>query len=265
MITVSGAMYTHDDALGTIGAIGPWWQQLTEGRPAVDGLGEQRDRITAALASLATVPDDDRLDVLARLARTRMERRDWDAAARTDATTVLEVCLDALDVAAALLRSAGALPARSEGRVVQLGCSAGGVPKLPVLDAVVDGSGMVGDTQSERRHHGRPWQALCLWSADVVDTFAAAGHPIRYGAAGENVTVAGLDWSQVRSGVRLALGPEVLVEATAFAIPCAKNAQWFLDGEFELMHHDRGPVSRIYARVRRGGQVRAGDPVVLEP
>jgi hypothetical protein len=31
------------------------------------------------------------------------------------------------------------------------------------------------------------------------------------------------------------------------------------------MHHERGPVSRVYATVLSGGEVRTGDPVVLEP
>jgi MOSC domain-containing protein YiiM len=105
---------------------------------------------------------------------------------------------------------------------------------------------------------------LCLWSADVIDAFAADGHPIAPGSAGENITIRGLDWSQVRSGVLLRIG-EVLAEASLFALPCRSNAPWFRDGDFNLMHHDRGPVSRVYAWVREPGRIQTGDPVVLEP
>src|SRR5690606_24577567 len=110
------------------------------------------------------------------------------------------------------------------------------------------------------------WQALCLWSGDVVDRLAAEGHPIAPGAAGENVSVRGLDWAAVRPGARLLLGSEVVVEVAPYATPCAKNARWFLDGDFGRMGHDREPgVSRVYASVLHGGRLRVGDPVVLEP
>ena len=59
----------------------------------------------------------------------------------------------------------------SEGTVVQLSVSPGGLPKLPIETAEVTWKGMVGDRQATRLHHGRPWQALCIWSAEVIDDF----------------------------------------------------------------------------------------------
>jgi MOSC domain-containing protein YiiM len=113
-------------------------------------------------------------------------------------------------------------------------------------------------------HHGRPWQALCLWSLEVIDAFQAAGHPIAPGLAGENITVSGLHWPDVRPGVRIQIG-EVLCEISSYAIPCSQNSGWFLDGEFTLMHHDRGPVSRVYATVLEPGRIATGDAAILEP
>jgi MOSC domain-containing protein YiiM len=138
------------------------------------------------------------------------------------------------------------------------------VPKRPADRVDVDENGLAGDRQAARRHHGRPWQALSLWSAEVIDAFAADGHPISYGSCGENVTVRGLPWADVRCGVRLAIGP-VLAQVSLFALPCAKNAQWFTDRDFTHMHHERGPVSRVYASVLHGGEISTGDPVLLEP
>lgn len=146
--------------------------------------------------------------------------------------------------------------------MVQLNRSDGGVPKTPVATVTVDWGGVVGDRQRNREHHGRPWQALCLWSAEVVDAFAAEGHPIGYGSAGENVTLRGLDWAQVRPGGRLRMG-EVLCELSAWAVPCRHNARWFHDRRFERIHHDRGPVSRVYATVLEPGTIRAGDSALL--
>jgi MOSC domain-containing protein YiiM len=163
------------------------------------------------------------------------------------------------------LRALGATPVAGIGRVAQINVSAGGVPKRAVAAARVAKAGIEGDRQATRKHHGRPWQALCLWSGDVIERLRAEGHPVEPGAAGENVTITGLDWAQIRPGVRMRVG-DALVETSLYALPCAKNARWFVDGDFRRMEHtrERG-VSRIYAWVLVDGDVRTGDPVVVEP
>lgn len=170
----------------------------------------------------------------------------------------------ALLAAGPALRAAGQLPPRADGVVEQVNASDGGVPKRPVEQLEVGFGGARGDRQATRVHHGRPWQALCLWSGEVIDTFAAAGHPLFPGAAGENATLRGLPWSEVRPGVRLQLGT-VVCEVSAYAYPCTKNAQWFVDGDFMAMWHGAGPVSRVYATVLEPGRIRTGDPAILEP
>jgi MOSC domain-containing protein YiiM len=148
------------------------------------------------------------------------------------------------------------------GVVSGLHASGGGVPKLPIDSATVGWSGVEGDRQGSRVHHGRPWQALCLWSDDVIANFAAQGHPIRPGYAGENITVRGLPWEVARPGAKLTIG-SVEATVTAYAIPCSQNEAWFTGGDFELMSHERGPVSRIYARVDRPGTITLGDSLTL--
>jgi hypothetical protein len=170
----------------------------------------------------------------------------------SDAGRVLRA-LDALDGVGA------------RGEVAGLFASGGGVPKHSIDEALIGARGVAGDRQAERQHHGRVWQALCLWSADVVDALRAEGHPIEPGRAGENVSVRGLDWTLVRPGVRMAIG-DVLAEVSAYSAPCKKNAEWFTGGNFRRMGHDGYPgSSRVYASVLRDGAVRAGDGVVLEP
>lgn len=151
------------------------------------------------------------------------------------------------------------------GRVHQINTSDGGVPKLAVDRAVVDTSGVVGDEQADKVHHGSPDQALCLYSLEVIETLRSEGHSISSGSAGENITVSGLDWQRVVPGTRMQIGP-VEIEVTYYAIPCAKNAQWFVDGEFNRMHASKHPgESRVYARVLEGGPIQTGDPVELRP
>ena len=154
----------------------------------------------------------------------------------------------------------GAGAPTQEGGVAQLNVSDGGVPKKPVEVAEVGDRGLVGDRQAARQHHGRPLQALCLWSTDVIDALRAEGHPIEPGSAGENVTVSGIDWATIRPGTQLLIG-DVLAEISAWATPCKKNAQWFADRDFNRMNHDRHPGwSRAYAWVREPGTIRQGDP-----
>jgi MOSC domain-containing protein YiiM len=164
------------------------------------------------------------------------------------------------------LHTLGAGAPRSTGVVAGLFASGGGVPKQPIDVAVVGYRGVEGDRQAERQHHGRVWQALSLWSADVVERLAEEGHPIAPGDAGENVSVAGVNWPSLRPGTRIAIGDDVLVEVSAYATPCKKNKGWFLDGDFNRMNHDREPgVSRVYASVLRDGVIRPNDPVIVEP
>jgi MOSC domain-containing protein YiiM len=163
------------------------------------------------------------------------------------------------------LHALGAGAPTQHGNLVQINTSAGGVPKRPTPRATIDRHGVVSDVQSDRKHHGRPLQALSLWSLEVIEALRAEGHPIEPGAAGENCTITGIDWTTIRPGVRIAIG-EVLVEVSAFATPCAKNAQWFKDRNFNRMADDQHPGwSRAYAWVLRGGQIAAGNRVVVEP
>lgn len=155
--------------------------------------------------------------------------------------------------------------AQQSGAVAQLSRSGGGVPKTPVESAVVGRRGVDSDVQTARVHHGRPWQALCLWSAEVIDAFAADGHPIAPGSAGENITISGIDWSSLRAGTIIDIG-EVRCQLAAPAEPCSKNAQWFTNGEILLMDHDLHPgQSRWYASVLRTGSIATGDQVVVSP
>jgi MOSC domain-containing protein YiiM len=151
------------------------------------------------------------------------------------------------------------------GRLDRINRSDGGVPKRPVPRAEVTWRGVDGDRQAARQHHGRPWQALCLWSSEVIDALRAEGHPIDAGAAGENLTVSGIEWPTIRPGTRLRVG-DVLCEVSAYAEPCSKNGRWFSDGDSGRIEHGRHPGwSRVYASVLEPGAVGAGDAVVVEP
>jgi MOSC domain-containing protein YiiM len=144
------------------------------------------------------------------------------------------------------------------GKVVGIQASTNSVPKTSIAHGIVNYDGLDGDRQMARTHHGRPWQALCIWSDEVIAQHANAGHPITRGSAGENITISETDWSKVRPGATLEFG-SVKTQVTAYAIPCKKNARWFSDGDYQRLSHELGAVSRVYCLVTQPGSVSVGD------
>ncbi|HET9625477.1 MAG TPA: MOSC domain-containing protein [Kofleriaceae bacterium] len=147
------------------------------------------------------------------------------------------------------------------GTIVQLSCSRGGVPKHAVAEADVTWLGLAGDWQRNRRLHGGPDRALCLFAIEIIERLQAEGHPIAPGSTGENVTIRGLDWRALGPGVELALGDRVRIAITQLTTPCKTIKRSFADGKFLRL----GPpeASRMYARVLVEGRVRVGDRVVV--
>jgi MOSC domain-containing protein YiiM len=137
--------------------------------------------------------------------------------------------------------------------------SAGGVPKLPIESGYVGPLGLLDDRHTESFHGGAD-KALCLFSLEVIESISSEGHSLAPGTAGENVTVRGIDWNEVRPGTRWLIGDEVEVEVTHFTAPCNKNSRWFADGDFSRMNQQHHPGrSRVYARVLTEGVIRPGD------
>ena len=142
--------------------------------------------------------------------------------------------------------------------------SSGGVPKLAVAEGRVTVAGLTGDWQKNRKYHGGPDRALCLYAIERIEALAAEGHAVAPGSLGENVTVAGLDWEEVVPGVRLRLGAEVVVEIASFTKPCRTIAGSFADGRPVRVSQRHHPGwSRVYARVLREGVVRPGEPIAV--
>ena len=148
------------------------------------------------------------------------------------------------------------------GRIFQLNVSPGGVPKLAIQQGLVHELGMVGDAHRFPKIHGGPERALCLFSLERILELQAEGHSIFPGAAGENVTITGLDWSELQPGARLRLGHEVEVELTAYTKPCNTIVQYFIEGNYHRINQTLHPgYSRIYARILHNGTLHVGQKV----
>lgn len=159
------------------------------------------------------------------------------------------------------------MSAGSTGHVSQINVNPrGGVPKHAVPSAELGVQGVVGDKQRDRRFHGGPQRAVCLYSAERIAALRAEGHAIAPGTAGENLTVAGLDWAALRVGDRLLVGEWVELEITGYAAPCSNIEGSFSDGAFKRISEKLHPGwSRLYARVLSEGVVSAGDRVERLP
>lgn len=137
-----------------------------------------------------------------------------------------------------------------------------GLPKPSIENATIGWDGIDSDVQRSRKHHGAPFQALCIWSTDAIATLRAEGHPIDHGHAGENITVDGIPAAAFRPGAHFVAGG-VRGFLTSYAYPCSQNKEWFAGGDFMRMWHGRGDQSRVYAMVTSTGTLSTGDPFVL--
>ena len=151
----------------------------------------------------------------------------------------------------------------NEGRVHSINVSDGGALKRPRSSAWIDVNGVEGDRQRNLRVHGGPNRAVALYSLDVIQILQAEGHPIATGTTGENITVAGIDWSLMVPGARVQIG-EVELEVTAYAHPCRNIAGSFADEDSTRVSQKVHPGwSRLYAKVLHEGRIADGDSVSL--
>ncbi|MGI8938590.1 MAG: MOSC domain-containing protein [Iamia sp.] len=277
-MTSSAAQWPWLDVVGTVALQTRWWDLVVEDRPAaIEAVDEPARTAAAALAegllAVGVDPGDPEPDPAATItarAQALVEAlggRREPADPSPDVRAAVGHCLD---VVVTTMHEAGraavaAHPPRSgPGRLVSVARSDGGVPKEALPSAQVVEAGLVGDRQDERLHHGRPWQALSLWSAEVIDALVAEGHPVAPGSCGENLLVAGIDWAELHPGVQLHVGHDVVAEVAGPADPCRKIAASFVDGRFDRIDHRTHPGwSRLYAWVEAEGTIGPDDPVTL--
>jgi MOSC domain-containing protein YiiM len=150
------------------------------------------------------------------------------------------------------------------GKLISINSSGGGVPKRPVLAAVVNSLGLEDDRHIDK-NHGGPDRAICIYPIELIKALRAEGHPIDIGTAGENFTVEDLDWSLVKPGAKIRIGNEVRLEVISYTSPCKTIAGSFTGGLFKRISEKVHPGwSRVYARVITPGRVESGSSITLE-
>ena len=125
-------------------------------------------------------------------------------------------------------------------------------------------SGLAGDAICDTPNHGGPDQAVYAYAREDLEVWAAElGRPLRAGLFGENLTTVGVDVTGAVIGERWRVGDELVLQVTSPRIPCVTfEAQMGLRGW--IKRFTRAAVPGAYLRVLVAGEVRAGDPVVVE-
>lgn len=143
-----------------------------------------------------------------------------------------------------------------KGILIQLNTSPGGLPKTSILFAHVSRDGVAGDWQRNRKSHGGPDRAVCLFSEELYAELRAEGVDLVNGAVGENFTTRGLNLQRLAKGDQLRVGADCIVEITDIRVPCRTLTKW--DAALPKLIHGR---SGWLAKVVSEGVVRPDDPI----
>ena len=141
--------------------------------------------------------------------------------------------------------------------LAQLNVSEGGMPKLTIPRAKVTRHGVEGDVQRNKKYHGGPNRAVCIFSEELYDWLRDKGIDLKNGTVGENFTTRGLDLNSLDKGDRLRVG-DCLIEITDVRVPCHQLARWDADLP-ELVVGRSGWVARVIEE----GEVKPGDAIEL--
>jgi len=139
------------------------------------------------------------------------------------------------------------------------------IDKRPLAGKIRVGKlGIRSDVQASRKHHGGPGKAVYAYAQDDAEFWEGElDRELHPGWFGENLRVEGLDVNGARIGEIWRIGDTVELEVTMPRTPCATFARW-VGGSAS-----RGWVKRFsdegrlgaYLRVRRAGEIRAGDAI----
>ncbi len=129
-----------------------------------------------------------------------------------------------------------------------------GTPKKQVETAeLIEDHGLAGDA-----HAGDWHRQVSFLAAEEIESARARGIDVTFGDFAENIATAGIDWKTLPVGTRVGLGASAVVEITQIGKTCHnKCAIYYKAGDCIM------PKEGVFVRVRRGGTISCGDPVML--
>jgi len=131
-----------------------------------------------------------------------------------------------------------------------------GTKKTPVPEVIIrEDFGVVGDAHADCTTH----RQVSLLAIESIDKMRSKGFDfLQPGDFAENITTRGIDLASLPIGTRLTVGKEVILEITQIGKEChAACAIRRQVGDCIM------PREGIFARVIRGGRVKAGDSIKI--
>lgn len=135
--------------------------------------------------------------------------------------------------------------------------------KQPVQDRIeLTLEGLIGDHQADRKNHGGPDKAVCVFAQEHYDRFSRlVGSPLGAAAFGENLTTTGLIESDVCVGDVFSVGGAT-VQVSQPRQPCYKMGARHSEPSLPDWVRDSG-LTGFYFRVLQPGDVQVGDEFSL--
>jgi MOSC domain-containing protein YiiM len=131
-----------------------------------------------------------------------------------------------------------------------------GTKKEPVAEVLIkEEYGVVGDAHADCLTH----RQVSLLAMESINNMRSLGFTLKPGDFAENIATEGIDLVSLPVGTRIMAGNGVILEITQIGKEChAACAIRRQVGDCIM------PREGIFARVIRGGAVRAGDPITIE-
>ncbi|MGJ3521693.1 MOSC domain-containing protein [Nitratidesulfovibrio sp. D1] len=121
---------------------------------------------------------------------------------------------------------------------------------------VVDSITLREDYGVEEDAHGGSGRQVSLLAVESVDVMRPRMPELAAGDFAENILVEGLPLTRCAVGDRLTAGPDILLEITQIGKTCHSKCNIHKTVGFCIM-----PTEGVFARVLRGGVLRAGDAI----
>ncbi len=131
-----------------------------------------------------------------------------------------------------------------------------GTKKEPVAEGILrEDYGLVGDAHADCCTH----RQVSLLAIESISKMRSLGFDVGPGDFAENLTTEGIDLASIPVGTRTSIGEEVILEVTQIGKECHTGCAIFRQIGKCIM-----PKEGVFARVIRGGLVKAGDPIRIE-
>ena len=131
-----------------------------------------------------------------------------------------------------------------------------GVRKKPLPESRVEVNfGLAGDAHADSNSH----RQVSLLAIESIARMRKAGFAVDPGDFAENLTTEGLELPLLPVGTRLSVGKDIVLEITQIGKECHVGCEIFRQVGMCVM-----PREGVFARVIRGGVVKAGDKLRTE-